>query len=72
MALLVLKERRAQRVPLETLVLLDPRVPKESLERTGRSVPQDRKVNKVLLVKMELWVLQVQRAQTALTEQKAL
>ena len=70
--LLALQERRVQRAPLETLVLLDLRVPKESLGGTARSVPQDRKVNKVLLVKMELWVLQVQRVQTALMEQKAL
>lgn len=71
LALLALKERRVQRAPLETLVLLDLRVPKEKLEWTARSVPQDRKVNKVPLVKTELWVLRVQRVQTALTEQKA-
>ena len=69
---LVLQERRVQRAPLETLVLLDLRVPKENQEWMARSVPQDRKANKVLLVKMELWVLQVQRVQTALMEQKAL
>lgn len=51
---------------------MDLRVPKENLEWAARSVPQDRKVNKVPLVKTELWVLQVQRGQTALTEQKAL
>ena len=72
MAPLALQERRAQRAPLETLALLDLRVPKETLEWMARSVPQGRKVNKVLLVKMELWVLQVQRVQTALMEQKAL
>lgn len=54
------------------LAPLAQQVHRENLARTALSAPQDRKVSKALLAKMEQWALRVLRAQTALMGQKAL
>ena len=62
---LVLQERRVQRAPLETLVLLDLRVPKENQEWMAQLV---RLVRKAPLVRMVLLVNKALSVPPALKE----